>query len=240
MLTTSRCEQAILHALGQTALPPETSAKEIVDRAGRWLASYPWSWLERHGTVATVIGQEWVSLAPLTGLRKVVSAQYVSGTTSWLVGADMGKIIEWRSYASGPPPNPSHYAVIDSLSTAGVFTTRLELWPTPSAVNTIRLQYIVGFQLPLDGVDTSRIAVPEDWEMLFLEAVIAVAMGYEERDVAGPDQRLDQLRQSHLFQTLMRQDGMKQSNFGPVRGGAAAMQATYWPSMRWPATAQNP
>ncbi len=103
----------------------------------------------------------------------------------------------------------------------------MELWRTPSVstTNAIRVNYRAGWQAPASLQDTARIAVPEDWEGLFLEALIAYAQGLEERDVAGVALRLEQIKASDMYQSLKRQDGMLQTNFGQLRGGGAAAES---------------
>lgn len=217
-LLLSRCESVVLHALGASALPPEISVLELVNRAGSWLCQQPWKWLQRQATVSTVAGTAYVVLP--SDLRAVVSAQ----TRSFgMVPTSLDDIDARRAFSTAQN-YPVIYALRDDLSAAGVFTKRLELFPTPSTVETIRVFYRAGWQTPLSGADSSRIAVPEDWEPLFIEALIAVAMGYQERDVAGVSVRLEALRASDMYQRLVRQDGMSQSNYGPMRGGGVEMQ----------------
>lgn len=245
MLTILRCEQIIKHTIGELALPPELSVGEIVNSAGRWVCGHPWTWLERTGGLDTVASQEYIDLTVhLPGFQAIYSAQYIAGTTAWLQPTDLGAIIEMRAYSQGPPPYPSFYAIVSHMDADGNHSYRMELWPTPTTSTTgdsaVKVHYRVGFQTPRGGADTARIAIPEDWESLFIEALLAYAQGYDERDVAGVAPRLEAIRASDLYQRLVRQDAMTQSNFGTSRGGAVAMQNTSWPSRRYPATAQNP
>lgn len=222
-LLLSRCEQVILHALGQSALPPEISTLELVNRAGAWICSHPWKWLERLSSVNTVGGQAYVNLP--SDLRALVSAQIRNFT---MVPTSLDDINDRRAVVT-PSAYPVIYAIADTLSAAGVFTKRMELFPTPSDVQAIRLYYRAGWQTPENGSDASRIAVPEDWEGLYLEALTAYAMGVQERDIAGVSTRLEALRASDQYMRLVRQDGMSQSNYGPMRGGGAERQmGTFW------------
>ena len=217
-LLLSRCESIVLHALGASALPPEISVLELVNRAGVWLCSHPWKWTERMSTVATTASVAYVNCP--TDLRAVIKAQ----TTNYGLqetGAD--QINEMRRQSASTSA-PVLYALVDTLSAAGAYTKRLELYPTPNAIQTIGLWYRAGWQTPQNGSDSSRIAVPEDWEGIYLEALTAYAMGVQERDVAGVSARLEAIVASNQYQRLVRQDGMSQSNYGPSRGGAVAMQ----------------
>lgn len=221
-LLLSRCESIVLHALGMKSLPAEVSVLECVNRAGSWLCAQPWKWTERIGTVPTVVSQAYVNCP--ADLRAVITAQ----TANYgLQTTGLDQINEFRRQSTSQS-SPVLYSLVDTVSAAGVFTKRLELYPTPNAVETIGLFYRAGWQEPLAASgDAARIAVPLDWEPLYIEALIAYAMGTEERDVATVTARLDALRVSDMYQRLVRQDGMSQSNYGPSRGGAVAMQMNH-------------
>lgn len=223
-LLVSRCESAILHALGTASLPPEVSALELIDRAGYWLCSHPWTWLNRTGTLSTVANVNYINVTSgLPTLRALVSAHL---SDRLLVPCSLDEIAARRASASASGL-PTVYALSRSIDSSGVFTLRMELFSTPSAVNTIQVFYRAGWQAPLSYLDTSRIAIPEEWEGLFLEILIAYAMGVEERDIAGVAERLETVRRGSQFQNLVRQDSMTQSNFGPMRGGGVEMQMGY-------------
>lgn len=218
-LLLSRCESIVLHALGMSSLPAEVSVLECVNRAGSWLCSHPWKWLERTSTVSTSIGVEYVNLP--SDARAIVSASVRN------YGMEPSSLdeIRLRRTLTTATSTPLIFALADSLSAAGVFTKRLELFPTPSTVTPIGIYYRAGWQEPLAASgDAARIAVPLDWEGVFIEALIAYAMGTEERDIAGVSARLEALRVSEMFAYLVRQDGMSQSNYGTMRGGGVAMQ----------------
>ena len=229
-LLLSRCESIVLHALGMDSLPAEVSVLECVNRAGSWLYAQPWKWTERLGSVNTVAAQEYVTLG--SDVRAIITAR----TSGWgLTETSLDKINEMRAFSTSQG-SPYVYALVDSVTAAGVYTKRLELFRTPNSIAAIKLHYRAGWPGPLaaDG-DAAKIPVPVDWEGLFSEALVATAMGIEERDIAGPGARLDALRVTDLYQRLVRQDGMSQANYGPLRGGGVEMQM--WP--QWQVEIRN-
>lgn len=204
--------------MGMKSLPPEVSILEFVNRAGTWLCAHPWKWLQRVSTVPTVAGQAYIACP--SDLRAIVSAQV---RNFGMVPTSLDDLSQRRAVSTAQN-YPVIYALRDDLSAAGVFTKRMELYPTPSTIETVYIYYRAGWQTPQNGSDSSRIAIPEDWEALFIEALIAVAMGYQERDVAGVGVRLEALRASDMYARLVRQDAMSQSNYGPMRGGGVEVQ----------------
>lgn len=218
MLTLTRCEQIIAHALGSETLPPNVSVLEFVDRAGLWLCSFPWRWLERTGTLGTTVNVAYVNLP--AGTTEVYRAQ---SRGRWMDATTLGAILDLRSAAV--VGYPTSYAVAYDQTAAGVLTPRLELYPTPSVTDAtaIYIHYKAGWAGPQNDTDTARIPIPEWLEPLYTEALIAYAMGVEERDVAPVDARLVAIQTGPLFLAAVRQDGSMQTNHGQMRGGAVVV-----------------
>lgn len=227
-LLLSRCESVVLHALGASVLPPEISVLELVNRAGVWLCSFPWSWQERIVTIATVSAQNYVNLP--AGTVEVHRVQYRNG---WLDATTLGAIMDRRANAvvSGAP---ACYAIDYDQTAAGVLTPRIELYPTPSSSDAsgITAHIRLGWVTPFNGADSSRIQIPDWLEPLYIEALIAFAMGYQERDVADVGTRIAAVQAGPLFAAATRQDASIQTNHGQMRGGAV-------PNHGWWSRARN-
>lgn len=222
-LLLSRCESIVLHALGMSQLPAEVSVLECVNRSGQWLCSFPWRWQERIVTIGTTSGTNYVNLP--AGTVEVHRVQYRNG---WLDPTTLGAILDRRANAvvSGAP---ACYAIDYDQTAAGVLTPRVELYPTPNTTDAsgITAHIRLGWVTPLSGLDSSRIQIPEWMEALYVEALVAYAMGTEERDIASVDTRLSMLQQGALFAAAQRQDASIQTNHGQSRGGAVAQQSVW-------------
>lgn len=233
MLTVARCEEMILHTLGDLASTPEAfSTKEVVDRAGRWLCSaHPWTWLTRLGTLDVSASFNYVSLAPLgafTALRRVV---YTDSTANYLCEASLETVLDSRVSLT-PPGSPTRYALNTRIDgSTDVITRVLELDATPSddASGALSILYRAGWQVP-----TARIPIPEEWESLYLLGVRSIARGYHFEDQADVNTRLSALQSGVEFQNLVRMDGMSQSTFGPLEGGGVEMQMVSQYQPRYP------
>jgi hypothetical protein len=225
-LLVSRCESAILHALGMTALPPETSALEYIHAAGHWLCSFPWTWQERIGTLGVTASEAYVALT--AGTVEVHRVQYQH---RWLSPVSAGALLDMRA-GTVVSTYPSCYAVLYDQTAAGVLTPRLELYPTPAATDAtaLKVYYRAGWAGPLADADGARIPIPAYLEAVYLEALIAFAMGREERDVADVGTRVAMVEAGPLFSAALRQDAALQTNHGPLRGGGPARHQYDGPS----------
>jgi hypothetical protein len=187
-----------------------------------------------------VAAQEYADLSTLSGFRGLFKAQYLNG---WLEPTDYAAIQDWRANGGIDIASiPSFYAVVPNTDTAGAVTYRLELFGTPSESVTggITVWYQGGFQRPTSGAASSRIAVPEWCEGLFILILRAVAFGYVEFDIAAMETRLQSIRESSVFRDAVSLDSRMQTNFGQVRGGAVAMQMAAYPGIRMPSSVPSP
>lgn len=236
MLTVARCEQTALHSLGYEVLPVSVSALEIVTRTGRWLCSaHPWTWLTRLGTVDVTGSQLYASLSALGSVTGVVSVQFTDASAYYLREASLPFIHEQRT-TNVIGGYPAYYALNNRISADGSLDKVLELdcVPNDDIAGGLSLLYRAGFQVPAAGDASARIAIPEEWEGLFSLAVVAVARGLMEEEAGTVDMRLGALKQSDEFKSLVRMDGMAQSNYGYLQGGGVAMQMAGTNSLRYP------
>lgn len=241
MLDLARCHQLILQGLKLDALDPAFSALDIAIHAGDALANaHSWSFMQRKGTLDTVAGQEYVDLSLLPGFRALFRASYLNG---WMEPIGYDAIQTYRSNGgSGISSDPGAYALVPNTASDGTVSYRLELFGTPSTSVTggISVWYQGGFQRPENGASSSRIAVPEWCEGLFILFLRAVAFGYVEFDIAAMETRLESIRKSRVFLDAMSLDSRMQTNFGTVRGGAVAMQMATYPGIRMPSSVPSP
>lgn len=97
----------------------------------------------------------------------------------------------------------------------------IELAPTPAATlaDALTIRYREGW---IDLVsEDDRANIRPNAEALLCEFVRAFCRGSEDGSLG---QRLAEVQAGPIFAALVRADGMSQPNFGPTRGGAAAMQ----------------
>lgn len=103
----------------------------------------------------------------------------------------------------------------------------LEVWPTPgtNANAAFSIHYRATWSDLSDDSDIAQIPSMFAMEMLYLQVVRAVALGYEEFDVATMSQRVEELKAGPLFRDACAADGSVQTSFGQQRGGAAQVEA---------------
>lgn len=216
-LTLARCASEIRQTLRGA---PEGDVLTIVNRAGQWFVdAFSWSWLQRIGSLSTTASQEYVSLGGLTGFRKLFRASY---DNFWLEQCDLGYMSALRASGSVSSGVPSYCAVGFTLSAAGVYTKRLELYPTPSAMVTdaLTLYWQAGWQAPQTNADESVIAIPDEVEGLYVLVLRAFARGFEEEHEGSLSVRLDEIVNSNAWLARVSSDSATQTNFGRMRGSA--------------------
>ena len=237
MLTVESCERMALQTLGNPgALPSEFSALDLVNRAGRWLCTaHPWNWLNRLDTLDVTGGQLFVPLTSLGAVTAILAVQFSDQSSFYLRETTLSNILDKRT-GQTPSGDPTYFALNDQIAADGSLTKVLELdsSPTDDISDGITIHFRAGFQIPQGGAASARIAVPDEWEGLFLLAVRAVARGYHHEDDGTGDARLTALKRSDEFQDLKRMDGMRQSNYGPLTGGGVEMQMMALPELRYP------
>lgn len=96
-------------------------------------------------------------------------------------------------------------------------TPRLEIYPTPTASDTDPLVMTYKADWTELSSGTDKAAVPIYAELMLKEFVRAVALGREEEYGGTVAQRLDAVRATAAFQSLIRRDQQAQQRFGPIR-----------------------
>lgn len=237
MLTVGRCEKMALHTLGYTeALPAEFSALEIINRTGRWLCSaHPWNWLVRLDTVDVTSGELFVPLTSLGAVTGVIDAQFTDTASNVLEESNLSVVFDRRT-RSIPGGGPYYWALNERIAADGALTKVLELDSALTATVTdgMTVYFRAGWQVPENGSADARIAIPDEWEGIFILGVRAVARGYQEEDTASVDARLNLLRRSDEFMDLKRMDGMRQSHKGHMGGGGVAQEMAGPSHLRYP------
>lgn len=217
-LTLARCASEIRQTLRGA---PEGDVLTIVNRAGQWFVdAFSWSWLQRTSSLSTAAGVNYVDLGGLANFRKLFRASYASGTGYWLEQCDPGYMSALRALTSSGLP--TYCSVGFSVSSAGVYTKRLELYPTPSAMVTdaLTLYWQAGWQAPQTNADESVIAIPDEVEGLYVLVLRAFARGFEEEHEGSLSVRLDEIVNSNAWLARVSSDSATQTNFGRMRGSA--------------------
>lgn len=98
-------------------------------------------------------------------------------------------------------------------------TPRLELYPAPLVNDPKALRLIYRRKWQEVENDNEELRLPDWAEPLFMEVVRAVALGYEEGDIATVDDRLDRIRVGGIYKACVRTDARQNPIMGPSIGG---------------------
>lgn len=193
-------------ASGQTVAQRQA---EIINIAGEHLFTHPWKFREATGTLTTVSAQAWVALpsdfAELTSVWK-------NDQAVWICTPDD---VETARISNYPDLSYRVYVrhVVPTDSTSESF--RLELYPTPSAAETLKILYRVSWQgVTSSTTDTRVIRIPRHVEATLIAYVRAVAESYED---GMQSQRFAEIEAGPIFGASKQKDGMMQGNFGQVQ-----------------------
>jgi hypothetical protein len=242
-ITLDDLQSFIKHVLSgggrlSTSLPgsdADAVEKGIVNHAGRWFTSHhPWNWrIAPEVQISTVASQDYVDLPVDFG--EMVAYQVISGL-NYGIELTTPQIIADRRASSVTISQNYYWGTIshprrpDSKSPPPA--PRLELWPTPSTavVDFMRLWYRTKW-VELDET-TDAADVPDYCEFALAMTCRAFASGLSEeygneRDVTG---ELNKLVNGPIFQACKETDGMQQTDYGHLAGGA--IQGQYSPSWR--------
>ena len=116
----------------------------------------------------------------------------------------------------------SHYLAAvsypETYSSTTFVPVRLELSPTPSAVESITLAYRASWKELLSETDaTEYVDIPVFAEAALISLVRAFALGYEEGDMT---RLIMEAEASPVFQQALATDGLMQPDYGPLAGGS--------------------
>ncbi len=256
MLTLTDLENHVQLAIeGATTLPQSIELTQVINLAGRWFMSHPWEFRERPA----------ISLKPLNGIEYIILPDDFGVQTTYQMsdGLNFGvtfttpqQISHLRATTVSVSQNYYWCAIVQpgqSARNLPMPPPRLEIWPTPSA--TVQADLIVGYKAKwtelryqtgggveyTENVEQDDVAnVPDIAEMCLIEACRAFAIGWGERlsqPQGGVHGMLKALVESVMWATLVATDGMIQTDYGIMMGGA--IQSRY-PSHTWRSASASP
>lgn len=216
MLTLTNLKSHVTHALGGTPASEITSA-DIVNQAGRHMFSYSWKFRSRPTVdMSTVSSQSYVDLPSDVG--EIITIRMKNGLNDSIQLTSYDKLLLIRngSISTGRQFHAavSYYDSTGVADTTIAVTPRLEIAPTPTAVDQISIFYRAKW--PGLTEDASIAPVPDWAEALLIAYVRAFAQGYEEENFM---QRVAEIDQSPLYHRTAVQDGMLLPEYGPIEGG---------------------
>jgi hypothetical protein len=164
--------------------------------------------------------------------RQLIVDPIASESTRTLTMVTAQELLEIRSGVSGSGFDTGYFGAIlwnTSTATNGAHPTpRLEIWPAPGddVLGAFRIHYRADWVDLSDDADTVPLPSLFGMEFLYLQIVRAVALGYEEFDMASMQARLMEVRGGPEFAAAVRSDGSMQAGYGQMRGGAAGMRSS--------------
>jgi hypothetical protein len=233
-LTLAQLRLIAKHALGGGSpavivTDADTTLDMLINQAGEQLvALHPWQWLMAPpSTLNFTADQAYVALPSDFGEMVEVAYNDSLRCFHWVTPQELavrrGRAIQWDGAYHGAVFWPGQTVV-----TANAGAPRLELHPTPasSVTGALRLVYRRGWTVLDTATDVAN--VPLWIEPLLVELINAWAGGAENE----PERQalLAGVRGGVTFDAAVRRDGGGQTDFGPIRGGAAERAAM---SERW-------
>lgn len=224
MLTLTTLRSHVSHALGGSpatvrvdADDDNATANDIVNQAGRHMFTHPWKFRVRPSVdISTVASQSYVDLP--SDVSEIVTARMKDGLNDSIELTSYDKLLLIRngSLSTGRQFQAAvtYYDSRAVTDTAVALTPRLELAPTPTAVDQISIVY--RSQWAKLSADTDVATVPDFAESLLILYVRAFSQGYEEENFI---QRVMEVDSSPMFHRTAIQDGMIQPEYGLIDGG---------------------
>ena len=231
-ITLSELKKHVQHALGGSPAS-QLSETSIINEAGRYMYMAPWKFRERPPlTISLVQNQTYVELPEDFG--EMISAHMDSGLVKAIHFTTMDDLLERRTTAIGQ--SQVYWGVIvypePTLSSNPIEARhRIELHPTPSAADKIRIAYRCKWRELSDDGDST--VVPDYAESALVSLVRAFALGYEEE---GLEVRLAEIENGPIYRRLLEKDGIVQPDYGVIRGGALSQVSTRM-NLPWDSTA---
>lgn len=202
-------------------IPTQLPVATIINSAGQHLFNmHPWNFREGGRVNLTFSAdQSFVTLpvdfAGVTGYSMSSTTQDFELTTPQVIA----ELIDSNVTATGykfwgaivqPPP--------DALTSA-MPPQQLDIYPTPSSNATLRLYYRRGWAVLSSNTHIAQI--PVYCEPLLIELVKAFSLGHwEDADNFGVITNVSLVEQSSIAHAAFLADGMLQSDYGPLEGGA--------------------
>ena len=219
----------VQHALGGTPSSQVASfTLSIINQAGRHFFSMPWKFRERPTTLlSTTASQSYVNLPDDLGEITYIHMQdglsdSIRLTTMAKVVAHRNSSISGNSHYLASVAFPATYSASSASDPDELVPIRLELSPTPSAVEGITLAYKAAWVdlTTVDDEDPVRyVDVPPFAEAALIAFVRAFALGYEEGEMTTS---IMEAQASPVLQQALAADGLIQPEYGPLSGGAVS------------------
>jgi hypothetical protein len=215
MLTYGDLKNHVLLAIGgrPSTASGQTVAErqaEIINTAGEHLFTHPWKFREATATVTTVVSQSYVALpsdfAELTQVWKQDQPLWIQSPEEVETARQTNyPDLTWRAYVKTVLPT----------TIAPTQSFRLELYPTPTSAESLKVLYRTGWQSVTSSTATSEvISIPKHVEATLISYVRAVAEAYED---GQQSQRFAEIEAGPIFGAAKQKDGMVQSHFGQVQ-----------------------
>ena len=170
------------------------------------------------------------SVALPDDFRQLISKPISVDSTRAMDMVTAQEVLELRAGGGGGFDTGYMAAIVWQTSAAalgGAPVPVLEVWPEPGSdtANAFAIHYRADWVDLSDDSDTVPLPSMFGMDFLYLQIVRAVALGYEEFDMASMQARLAEIRGGPEFAAAVRSDAMVQSNFGTARGGAAGQRS---------------
>ena len=225
MLTLTNLKSQVTHALGGSPATiredADATAADIINQAGRHMFTYSWKFRVRPSVdIDTVASQSYVDLdlPAHPDVGEIITARMKNGLNDSIELTSYDKLLLIRngSISTGRQFHAAvtYYNATGVADTSAALSPRLELAPTPTAVDQISILYRAKWT-ELSS-DTDIAAVPDFAESLLVLYVRAFAQGYEEENFIP---RVGEVDNSPIFHRVSVQDGMLQPEYGPIDGG---------------------
>jgi|Laugresu1bdmlbsd_1035121.scaffolds.fasta_scaffold00994_12 hypothetical protein len=215
MLTYGDLKNHVLLAIGgrPSTASGQTVAErqaEIINTAGEHLFTHPWKFREATATVTTVVSQSYVALpSDFAELTQVWKDDY----PLWIQSPEEVETARQTNY-----PDLTWRAYVKTVLPTTIAPTqsfRLELYPTPTTAEPLKVLYRIGWQSVTSSTATSEvISIPKHVEATLISYVRAVAEAYED---GQQSQRFAEIEAGPIFGAAKQKDGMVQSHFGQVQ-----------------------
>ena len=209
-------DQGIEFTLGGE-LGAEISSATLVNRAGRALfRMHQWNFREQSSkSIPLVTGQDHVILPADFGTMVAIHmTDNLNGTVRLVTPREMG-----MHRATSVIASSSHYWACVVSGGPMNQRWRLELYPTPTSEDTLQVWYRNKW-LTLEN-DDDVANCPDFVVDLLIELIAAYAIGYQERGKhLSLSAVLKEIRAGEIFRAASVEDGMTQTELGPIVGGA--------------------
>lgn len=229
MLTYAQLTTHAQNAIGgrPSTGPGQTVAerlREIVNQAGRAMyMARPWKFREMVDTFDTVADQEYVSLG----------STFAQVANVWLSGVrvDMVPSVRLEEYRAAESASGSTICCVRLAGLTGSLRVELVPAPTSSESDALRVHGLAAWaELGDDVEDDDQMQVPPYGEQLLVEYVRAVAVSYEDGQLA---QRFKEIEAGPAFWTCQSADSQVQGDYGPIPDQTAPQQSEPKVTMAW-------